>query len=74
MSLYAAIVAEGIKTDHHESDLYVRATPRAFAILREFKRAGCHTFRSQIDGLLWIDVPFAYEPFWKAVARREAKP
>jgi len=69
-NLYQRLTEAGIETDHHESDLYVRATPEAFKILREEKRAGCYTFRSQLDGKLWVDVPFAYQPFWDAVQNR----
>jgi len=56
--------------DHHESDLYVRDTPLVRAIIRQFGRESS-SFTSKVDGHRWLDVPFAYEPFWtkKAASR-----
>ena len=55
--------------DHHESDLYVLDTPIARLVIRQF---GLNStgFTSQIDKKRWLDVPFAYEPFWKKKQRR----
>lgn len=49
--------------DHHASDLYVLDTPVARLVIRQFGRESSG-FTSQIDGKRWLDVPFAYEPFW----------
>jgi hypothetical protein len=73
MSLYSDLKGAGIPLDHHESDLYVKATPKAREILSRHIREGLwgnyvSTFISPIDNTLWYDVPFAYEPFW--IARR----
>jgi hypothetical protein len=48
--------------DHHESDLYVRDTPLARTIIRQFGQNSV-SFQGT-DGKRWIDVPFAYAPFW----------
>lgn len=63
--LYGECVKLGATLDHHESDLYIKATPEARELV---KRSGwSHTyFTSQIDGQTWIDAPFAYRPFWEA--------
>ena len=62
-SLYEDIKAAGIEIDHHESDLYFPVTLESREILRKSGRA--HTmFRSAIDGSLWFDCPFAYDPWW----------
>ena len=55
--------------DHHESDLYVLDTPVARLVIRQFGRESSG-FTSQIDGKRWLDVPFAYEPFWKKKSKR----
>jgi hypothetical protein len=69
-SLYDKLVASGAKMDHHESDLYVRASPQTWAIIRGHggsQASNARTFMS--EGVQWIDIPFAYEPFWRAKAR-----
>ena len=65
---YTALVAAGVPIDHHESDLYCLATPEARQIV---KLSGWShtTFTSQIDGRIWFDIPFGYEPFWGARVR-----
>ena len=62
---YKALKAAGIPLDQHESDLYALATHEAREIV---KTSGWShtTFVSQIDGKIWLDIPFAYEPFWEA--------
>ena len=65
-SVYGKLMAAVCKIDSHESDLYVLATPEAEKILR----ASDHwpivrRFTSNVDGLRWFDVPFAYLPFWE---------
>jgi hypothetical protein len=70
---YKQLKALGVPMDSHESDLYVQATPEAVSIV---KASGwSHMFfQSQIDGNTWIDVAFAYEPFWeKKQARCECR-
>jgi hypothetical protein len=68
-SLYQDLLAAGIPTDHHESDLYVLDTPTARSLIARHGKKGSG-FKSQIDGLRWIDVPFAYDPFWEKKGRR----
>jgi len=65
-TLYEECVEAGFDLDHHESDLYIKDCTAARALL---SRRGGHyfeTFISQIDGSMWLDVPFAYQPFWDA--------
>ncbi len=65
-SLYEAVLAAGIEHDHHETDLYLPATPQALALLACFplNDRNAERFTSAIDGKPWIDVPFAYLPNW----------
>jgi len=70
-TLYRALVAAGIEIDHHESDLYFPATPEALAILAKFpdKEESARRFQNEAPphvGESWVDVPFAYLPYWEA--------
>jgi hypothetical protein len=67
--LFAAVQALGIEYDHHESDLYVPATLTSKAVI-EAHGLSYSTFRSNIDGGLWYDVPFAYTPWWNKRSRK----
>ena len=70
-TLYTLLVAAGCDIDHHESDLYVRATPEADAIIEAWQiKHGVNreVFRSAIDHSKWYDIPFAYDPFWSKKA------
>jgi hypothetical protein len=63
MSVYLKLKKAGIKTDHHESDLYCEANQLSIKILKDhgikFK-----TFVDNIEGKIWLDIPFMYDPFW----------
>ena len=51
--------------DSHESDLYLKKTEVSEALVAEYQhRDNVTTFVDQIEGILWYDVPFAYDPFW----------
>jgi len=65
MSLYDQLKASGAELDSHESDLYVLQTPESLAVI---KASGLtySTFINQIDQKVWIDVPFAHAPWWRA--------
>lgn len=68
MTLYEEIVAAGIPVDHHESDLYVPDTPEVRAILTRHARTGAGFVVQDGHpnaGQVWLDVPFAYDPWWK---------
>lgn len=63
-SPYKEAVRMGLPIESHESDLYIPATAEAIAMV---KRSGyyCSTFWHEVKGGQWLDVPFAYEPFWR---------
>lgn len=73
-TLYQRIVAAGIPHANHESDLYVPATPEVRKIIKEFnvecRKPGFEVrplaFKNQVEGGLWLDIPFAYDPWWEA--------
>lgn len=66
--LYAALDASGAEIDSHESDLYVKATSEALAIVRRSLRRDWSIFISPVDGQAWIEIPFGYTPWWEAKA------
>jgi hypothetical protein len=69
MSLYTELV--NLLPEHcidsHESDLYVKDCPEVKTILKKYpmQSRNARPFRSNIDGTIWIDIPFAYEPWWE---------
>lgn len=57
--------------DHHESDLYLRKTPEAEALIKRLNNdAMVATFKSNIDGDTWYDLPFCYKPFWVNISKK----
>lgn len=77
-SLYAQLKAAGCAIDNHESDLYVRDSETARRIIKAVNDAGregnlgqrwaTSAFRGT-DGHVWIDIPFAYDPWWSKRSR-----
>ena len=77
-SLYERLNEAGFETDSWQSDLYVLKTPQALAAIEAFEAEGGITNRSEFvsdkDGRRWIELPFAYSPWWDAKAEREDAP
>jgi len=73
MSLYQELKAAGVPMANHESDLYVPDTEQVRAILDKYpvSKSNARRFTNQVEGGTWIDIPFAFEPWWE---RRTAKP
>ena len=63
-TLFRAIVALGVEHDHHESDLYIPDTPRTRALATRYGHRFTR-FRSNRDDSFWLDIPFAYDPWWE---------
>lgn len=65
-----AQAAASLPADHigsHESDLYLKVTPEATALVEHYQfRSNVEKFRSNIDGTFWYDIPFAFTPYWNA--------
>jgi len=75
VGVYDDMVKAGCEIASWASDLYVRDTPEAREILEahNYKVPGhsCQPFISNIaPHVQWFDVPFAYQPYWDAVAKR----
>ena len=76
MSLYTDIVAAGVPYDHHESDLYIPMTDQTNELVAYHLERGLAKptlFRNNKDHTQWIDIPFAYDPYWKSRAKREMR-
>lgn len=66
MDLYDQMTAAGSIMDSHYSDLYVPVNDITRAIVRDYKyKKNVTTFKCQIDGKVWYDIPFAYKPYWE---------
>lgn len=68
MSLYQQVIAKGIKHDNHESDLYIPYTEENMRMVKEADWS-VSMFTNQVEGGTWLDLPFAYDPFWEAKPR-----
>lgn len=65
LSPYQELVNAGCEIDNHESDLQVKWSPEAERIVKESGWAN-EVFTSNIDGSKWIEVIYAYNPWWEA--------
>jgi len=76
--LYDEVIRLGIPYDSHESDLYIPVTPETEALIGEYEfRSNVTRFESEGTLLprgMWFDIPFAYAPWWRRRAAREAAP
>lgn len=67
MSIYEQAVATlpASDIDHHESDLYLRKTPESAKLIEGYTfKQNITTFIDGIEGVVWYEIPFAYDPFW----------
>ena len=66
-SLYEEIKKAGIPIGNHCSDLYFKRTPESLEILtkHDLQKKNATYFTNQINGEIWVDVPFAYDPYWE---------
>ena len=73
-SIYERLRAAGCALDNHESDLYVKLDATSREVLRVWALEGplnrWSTFRSEVDGTIWADIAFRFEPFWTRRAAR----
>lgn len=66
-SFYQEIVKRNIEHSNRYSDLLVKECKELDEVLLkfpQFKRGLRVRFRSLIDGELWNEFPFLYEPYW----------
>lgn len=70
-TIYERMNEAGLVAGSHESDLYVKDTPEARAILKEVEvirgvRLAYSAFVSNINNERCLDIPFMYDPWWEA--------
>lgn len=66
-NIYSVLVKElpAEDIDHHYSDLYVRKTPKSTEIVNRLTtKSLLSTFKDNIDGDIWYELPFCYTPFF----------
>ena len=84
-SLYQRIVAAGILHTNHYSDLYFKSTPESEQILKEYAADWlefygspftishqCPIFKNQVEGGIWRDCAFSFDPYWEKRMPKEA--
>jgi hypothetical protein len=67
-TLYQECVECGILMRNHASDLYIPANEDTIHLLKKHNKRAT-TFINQVEGGLWFDVAFAFDPWW--VARQQ---
>lgn len=74
MDIYEQLKAVGVPIGSHESDLYAEVNAKSREIVSGYEyKCNVTTFRNQITGTLWYDIPFAYTPFWDQKLNRVTK-
>lgn len=70
MSLYTDLKDAGIECESYQSDLHIPDTIEAREILKRHPEhdRNAKRFRSEIDGRMYLDVPFAFDPYWEEKA------
>jgi hypothetical protein len=63
VDLFNEIESRGIPYAKHYSDLYIPNTDETRALLKD-RGMQYSYFRNQVNGEIWLDVPFAYDPYW----------
>jgi len=66
-NFFEEIKATGIEYDNHCSDLYIPRTSQTLEICKKWGKTGvlCTSFINQINHEIWLDIPFAYMPYWE---------
>ena len=72
ISLYEECVKRGIPCHNHYSDLYIPLTHETGQLLAHYRLKG-QVFVNQVEGGLWYDVAFQFNPYWDTVSSTEQK-
>lgn len=65
-TIYAAAVAAlpAWDIDHHGSDLYIKRTPAAVALVGRLDNTALLSVFRDSDGVEWYELPFCFSPYW----------
>jgi hypothetical protein len=64
-TIYQDAKAAGIPIANHYSDLYLKNCEETRQLLKKHGQRA-RTFVNQVEGGIWVDVPFAFDPYWEA--------
>lgn len=73
-TLYTAAQEAGLVIGNHYSDLYLRDTPEARALIAELCTLKPVPFVDQTTGERALDVPFHFDPYWEQKAKTSVLP
>lgn len=59
----AVLPAENI--DHHASDLYLKRTPAAVALVERLENKSLVSVFCDTDGVVWYELQFCFSPYWE---------
>jgi hypothetical protein len=66
MSIFTSAVRRNLTRDHWQSDLYLKDCQEARELIALFgKEKDSKSFISAKDKCKWIEIPFAFDPFWE---------
>lgn len=65
MTLYDEIIARKIPHTNHYSDLYVPVTSETRTLVKQYKPC-VSIFINQVEGGIWYDLAFQYQPYWES--------
>ncbi len=51
--------------DHHNSDLYLRRTPAAVALVNRLENKALLSVFRDSNGIAWYELPFCFTPYWE---------
>ena len=69
--IYAEAVATLPAADiaHHNSDLNLKRTPAAIALVNRLENKSLLSVFRDPDGIPWYELPFCFTPFWENPAK-----
>lgn len=65
MSLYTDLIAAGQPVSNWQSDLYCPVNDVTRALIKKHGLKAS-AFNNRVEGGLWFDVPFQFDPFWES--------
>lgn len=69
MSLYTDLVEAGVEVSNWQSDLYTPVNDKVREILARYPTQTRSIFRNQVDGKVWYEFPFQFDPYWDKCSR-----
>lgn len=51
--------------DHHNSDLYLKRTPAAVALINRLENRSLLSVFRDSNGVPWYELPFCFTPYWE---------